>query len=503
MGVCMRKRPFGVAGWLVLFGLAQLLPACWPEGGSGGGGGDGGKAGIGPPGTIIWGQGKLRKDDGKVWFLDPRHGEVGEWWLIPGYAMSVPETGNLLLVTRIYQYNGSPVFAATAFTLKPGGQFQEFWAFEDVNFTTAAFAPDGHRFVTRDSINFKWHVLDVFSNFHMILEAQTKGGTPVWAPDGDSVVVADAYLWKLTVDEDQQRCPLAEDPDGKFTRAFSFSPTGEWLAWSVTTKPPEGEVRKFLGYRFLHVPTCTAVNPALADMSHPGFLVNEEGGLPLAQAEPASAAPLWAPDGRHLLLGERLPVLSDDGKCLATSPAPLQWMAVADSAMAGQEVSTKLEWTTKLAGDQCLSWRILGFAPDGKSALLGVHRFEGGSAIHWLGREILSIPLDGSAPTSLAVASSGLEPDDGEFAAHSLSWQTGHLVLKGPPGRFARLEPVSGEIAFFDAEGVSPDGSSYLTSDWTIRDIYGTELLALPAMSQELVDHMAGESAPYSVDRWR
>ena len=459
--------------------------------------------GIGPPGTILWAQGSERGEDGKVWFLDPRTGAVGEWWLIPGYSMSVPPTGNLLVIARINMINNSPVYAATAFTLKPGGSFQEFWAFEDVNFDKVSFAPDGHRFAAYDAINNKWHVLDVLSNFHMILPDGTKRGTPVWAPDGNSLVVGRGLLWRLTVEEDLQVCSLGEDVERSYARAFSFSPGGDWLAWCVATGSAGEEERRFLGYRFFHVPTCTAVNPAFADKGHPGFLVAGEGGAAMAQAEPDPAPPQWAPDGRHLLLGERMPVLSDDGKCLATTPAPLQLLSVADTALSGQEVVTELAWTTKLGGGQCLSWRILGFSPDGKAAILGVHRFEASSPVKWLGREILSIPLDGSLPTSLAVTESGLQPDDGEFGAHGTSWQTGHLVLKGPPGRFARLEPSTGDIGFIDAEGVSPDGSAYLTADWKVCDIYGEEMLALPAKSQELVDHEKGESSPYSVDTWR
>jgi len=491
-------------GMVALVGMLLPALACnWVDT-TDGEKGDGAEAsGIGPPGTIIWGQGAQREEDDQVWFLDPRIGAVGDWWLVPGYSMSVPATGNLLLIARVNWNDNSPVYAVTAFTLKPGGLFQEFWGFEDVNFTRVSFSPDGHRFATRDAVNSKWHALDVFSNFHMILENNVKSGTPVWAPDGNSLVVGGLYLWRLDVEEDLQRCVLGEDIEGDYERAFSFSPGGEWLAWGVATGPAGGEARRFLGYRFLHVESCTVVNPALEDKGHPGFLVNEEGGVPMAKAEPDPVPPVWAPDGRHLLLGERIPVLSDDGKCLATEPAPLQLLAVAETALAGKEAVTELAWSTKLGGGQCLSWRILGFALDGKAAILGVHRFEGGSPATWLGREILSIPLDGSKPTSLAVTESGLQPDDGEFGPHGISWQTGHLVLEGPPGRFARLEPATGDIGFIDAEAVSPDGSAYLTADWKVRDIYGNELLSLPAKPQDLIDHEKGEKSPYSVDSWR
>jgi hypothetical protein len=36
-----------------------------------------------------------------------------------------------------------------------------------VNSTKVSSAPDGHRFATYDGVNSKWHVLDVFSNFHL------------------------------------------------------------------------------------------------------------------------------------------------------------------------------------------------------------------------------------------------------------------------------------------------------------------------------------------------
>ena len=76
-------------------------------------------------------------------------------------------------------------------------------------------------------------------------------------------------------------------------------------------------------------------------------------------------------------------------------------------------------------------------------------------------------------------------------------------MLQGPRGRFARLDPGSGELVFFDAEAVSPDGSAILTSDWTVRDLLGNPLLALPDRPDALADRMETESAPYSVDSWR
>jgi hypothetical protein len=117
----MNRRLACAAGRSLIAALLLASACSWVDTGSGGDGDGAGAAGIGPPGTILWGQGVEREEDDKVWFLDPRTGAVGDWWLVPGYSMSVPASGNLLVVARIFQHNDSLVFAAKAFTLKPRG----------------------------------------------------------------------------------------------------------------------------------------------------------------------------------------------------------------------------------------------------------------------------------------------------------------------------------------------------------------------------------------------
>jgi len=455
-------------------------------------------SGPGPLGPIVWSQGNKREIDDLVWFLDPRSGTMGEHGLLPVYDLSMALTGNVLVTAHMEILpDRTPLHAVKGYVMKPGGEFHEFWGFEDVSFARVGFSPDGQRFAAYDEQHEYWHAMEVFSNYHKILKIPLPADKPLWSPTGEALLLGGGVLWRL----EEGACWFDGSLADGVTMAPSFSPAGDWLGWAATLDT--GGPRHFLGYRFLHVDSCVVANPRPGDIEHPGFLVHGKDGIPLTPDEPDPAAPVWTPDGLHIL-GGATSAATDAATCSADAPAPLQLLAVMESAFQGEEVATPLPWSTKLAGDDCLSWQFLGFSADLGHALLSVHRYKPGSgSLTWVSREIVSVPLDGSPASSLSVVKSGLEPDDGEFHALAFSWQTGDLVVAGGPGRFARVDAETGAMQFFEALAVSPDGSSYLTAEMELRDLYGNLILAFPKPPKAMADHVASESAPYGVGIWR